>query len=265
MSKVETTVRKETKKRAAVAPKPAKPRLPRGRGNGDQGGSTAVAAPRVKQAQFQLLGREPRVDLLPTEVHVDRRARALARRAWLGVVVAVAVAALGTGAATVQSLQSSTDLTSAQSEGSSVLQQQLKYSEVRTVQRQTDLIKAAQAVGGSGEIDWGSYLATIASALPANTGISGLTITSIDPVKGFTQSSAPLDKSRIATIQITLSSQTIPSVPDLTDRLSKLKGYADSNITAINSTDSSGGYTSQITLDVDKKALDNKYKYKAGS
>ena len=34
-----------------------------------------------KRAQVSIAGREPRVDLLPPEVHADRRERGVARRA----------------------------------------------------------------------------------------------------------------------------------------------------------------------------------------
>ena len=69
---------------------------------------------RTRGAQVSIAGREPRVDLLPSEVHVDRRERAVARRAWLGVLITAAVAALGVGAAAVHQLDTASSLTAAQ-------------------------------------------------------------------------------------------------------------------------------------------------------
>lgn len=218
---------------------------------------------RSARGPVQMVGSEPRVDLLPSEVHTEQRARATVRRAWLAVVVVAAVVLMGIGIATTEGMRARTDLAQAQSEGTSVLQEQLRYSDVRSVQRDTDLIKAAQAVGGSAQVDWNRVLGAVSGALPAGTSVTGLAVTSMDPVKGFTQSTEPLAPSRVATLEITITSSSVPSVPDLSDGLKAVPGYSDARITTISSSGESGAYTGQITLDLDATAFDKTYDYKA--
>ncbi|MFS0728570.1 hypothetical protein ABC270_00670 [Curtobacterium sp. 1P10AnD] len=192
-------------------------------------------------------------------MHSEQRAAAVSRRAWLAVIVVGAVVLLGVGAATTEGVRARSDLAQAQSDGASVLQQQLRFNDVRAVQRDTELLKAAQAVGGSAQIDWSEVLGSLADALPAGTTVTGLTITSMDPVKGFVQSTEPLAPSRVATLDITISSASVPSVPDLSDRLTTVQGYAGARITNIASASDSGTYSGQITLDLDSKAFDKAY------
>ncbi|PZE28152.1 MULTISPECIES: hypothetical protein [unclassified Curtobacterium] len=261
MSKVEADIRKEQKQRTSViggakAPRTGKQSRVKG-GTATTGGS---AAPATRAAvASSLVGREPRVDLLPTEVHLDRRERAVARRAWLGVVVLAVVVLLVAGGATVDAIRSRTDLATAQNETTSLLLEQQKYAEVRTLEGQIALLEAGQTVGGSTEIDWSSMLGNLASYLPSGVTITSMTITSANATVPFAQSTSPLDASRVAAIQVSVSSTSVPSVPDWTDRLSKLKGYVDSSIASIDRASDGDAYTASISVDLDEKAYDGKY------
>lgn len=206
-----------------------------------------------------LVGQEPRVDLLPVEVHVDRAERAVSRRAWLGVVVVAAVVGVGVGAATATELSASSDLAAAQGETTSLLAQQSKYAGVRTVESETALLGAARAVGGSTDIDWHAYLSDLARSLPAGVSITALTVTSTSPLSIVDQPSTPLEGARVATLQITVASDAIPSVPDWTEGLSHLRGYVDSSISSITKKDDGTAYTASIELHVDDKAWDGKF------
>lgn len=221
-----------------------------GRGSTARGGRPSVAS---------IAGREPRVDLLPPEVHAERRERAIARRAWLGVIVAAAVAALATGGAYVHQLETAQSYLSAQNETTSLLQQQQRYSEVRSVENDTALLEAAQSVGGSTEIDWSSTLAQLKSVLPAGVSITAMTIDSADATESFAQSTVPLQGSRAATMQLTIQSPGIPSVPDWTARLSQLRGYVDSTITSVSLAEDTGQYSATIQAHLGAKAFDGKY------
>lgn len=277
MSKVETKVITEQRRRAAATrrvkkarppkaggPQPPQPPQAPARGRGARVTGAAPAAS-GRQQQFQLVGREPRVDLLPTEVHVDRRARTIARRAWLGVIVVVVMVGLAVAVATFGAVQSALRLGVAEAQGTSILQQQVRYANVRVVQRQVALLQAAQGVGGSEEIDWSSYLTQIADALPKGVSITNISVTSSSPVAVFAQSAAPLDKSRVASVDLTVSSPTLPAVPDWTNALAELAGESNLSITSITGGTSSGSataYQAHITLDLNATAFDNKYKVK---
>lgn len=216
--------------------------------------------PKKAASTTSIVGREPRVDLLPAEVHTGRRERALARRAWLGVVVAAAVVVVGSGVAYVHQLETAEALRSAQAETTSLLQQQLRYSDVRQAERDAALLEAAQAVGGSTEVDWNATLAQLEAVLPAGVSITAMSIDSADVTKPFTQSTVPLEGTRIATMQLTIESPSIPSVPDWTARLSTIKGYADSTITSVSLEEGTGTYSATIEAHLGDKAYDDKYK-----
>ncbi len=267
MSDLDVNVIDERRRKRSLRPGPRRPRgMPNeptiGAGADGRSARTPRRSGRGRRGLELGIGAEPRVDLLPTEVHTEQRARATARRAWLGVVVVGAVVVLASGVATAEGMRAQTALAQSQSEGASVLQEQLRFGDVRTVQRETDLLKAAQAVGGSGQVDWDSVLGSVARALPTDTTITGLTVTSMDPLKGFTQSTAPLAVSRVASLQITITSATVPSVSDLSDRLATVPGYADATITTITSAGQTGQYTGQIALDLGPGAFDKTYEYK---
>ncbi|MFZ7087337.1 hypothetical protein [Curtobacterium sp. RRHDQ10] len=274
MSRTSADVRKEQKQRPPAAQGTKKNRLRR---RGDSGGAdvppqppqdgpgefgpSGGRPPKRTAASTTAVGRDPRVDLLPKEVHVDRRARATARRAWLGVVVVAVVTVLLIGGATVNSVRSGSDLKAAQDETNSLLLQQQKYSEVRDVERQSTLIEAGQQVGGSTEIDWQKYLTEVQGYLPSDVAIGGLTIDSAVPMATFEQAKVPLQGERVATVDIKVVSASLPSVPDWTERLSKLRGYVDSTITTITKQTGDGatGYRASITLHINEKAYDDKY------
>ena len=203
--------------------------------------------------------REPRVNLLPTEVHVDRRERTTARRAWMGVLVALAVVVLATGAAIARQIDSASSLSAAQEATSSLLAQQQRYSEVRSAEADTKVLQSAQAVGGSTEIDWDSALSGIRGALPEGVSISAMTIDSASPTQAFEQSSVPLQGQRVATLSLTVRTATIPSVPDWNDRLSTLPGYADSTIASISLNADTGEYSAVVQVNLDADAYDGKY------
>lgn len=274
MSRTSADVRKEQKQRTAVAQGAKKTKL---RGRGESGGAqlppqppqngpgdlgpSGGRAPKRAPQPVAAVGRDPRVDLLPKEVHIDRRARATARRAWLGVVIVAVVTVLFIAGATVNSVRSGSDLKAAQDETSSLLLQQQKYSEVRDVERESTLIEAGQQVGGSTEIDWQKYLSEVQGYLPGDVAISGLTVDSAVPMTTFEQAKVPLQGERIATLDVKVVSASLPSVPDWTERLSKLTGYVDSTITTITKQTGDGatGYLASITLHINEKAYDDKY------
>lgn len=237
-------------------------------GSAELAPSKAAKAPKPQKVSKRpssqvVVGREPRVDLLPGEVHTDRRQRAFARRAWLGVILVLVVAILASGAAVAKSLSAVGDLAGAQSETSALLAQQSKYQEVRTVERQIAQLEAAQAVGGSTEIDWKSFVGGIIAALPQGVSIADFSIDSASPVTTFSQPTAPLQGQRIATVQLTVKSSTVPSVPEWTEKFSKVTGYTDSTISSISLGDD-GIYTSTVVLHVGDEAYDGKYTGKKG-
>lgn len=206
-----------------------------------------------------VVGGVPRVDLLPTEVLVDRRQRTVTRRAWLGVIVIGAVTVLGVTAATLTSMTSEQQLRVAQAQSTALLQQQGQFSEVRDVESRSDLVEAAQRVGGSTEIDWSDYLQAVQASLPAGVTISGIDVDSASPLTSFPQSTGALEGARSATLAFEADSPTLPSVPEWLESARELPGFVDANVTAVTLDETSGHYTVNMTVHIDARAFDGRY------
>lgn len=207
-----------------------------------------------------IVGYEPRVDLLPGEVHVDRKQRAVVRRAWLVVVLVALVAVLGTGAAYKTSVEAASDLSATQDQTVGLLKQEQSFAEVKQVQAQAALIDAGREVGGSTEIDWGTTLERIQASLPAGVTITGVQIDSATPLQSFTQATAPLQGARVATVTVTASSTELPTIPLWITSLAKVPGFVDANANSVTlGADETGGYTTNLTIHLNTDAYDGKY------
>ncbi|QYF72700.1 hypothetical protein [Cryobacterium sp. PAMC25264] len=174
-----------------------------------------------------IVGGVPRVDLLPPEVHRERHARVVRRRMGWGVISVVAFMALGIGGSIAWAMQAQSQLASEQALTPKLLEEQSKYLEVRTVQSQVELVRAAQQVGASTEIDWKSYLDSVQAILPPSVSVETVTVDSASPLALYVQPTAPLQGARVATVTFTVKSAILPDVPTWLDSLADLRGVAD--------------------------------------
>jgi Tfp pilus assembly protein PilN len=221
------------------------------------------AAPKaLKQAKQPrnviAIGGQPRVDLLPLEVRAERKAGIQVRRAWLGVAAVVVLVGIGVGAATLHQQTAAASLVSAQSATGKLSHDASQYSAVKETQSGVDLIDAAREVGGATDVDWTSYLAKIALTVPSGATLSAMTVDSASPILAYAQASAPLQGQRVATLTLTATSTSLPSVPTWLNSLASLPGYVDATAGTVALT--SGVYTSTVTLHVDSKVFSNAYK-----
>lgn len=224
----------------------------------DNGGRGS--AKRTAKGGDLLVGRAPRADLLPAEVHRHRRERAVIRRAWLAVVLLTAVMVGAVAATSAVNARSAADLSAAQSETASLLAQKREFAELQGVVSDTARLRSAQEVGGSTEIDWSDYLAAVQQSLPAGVTITSVTADSATAVAPYTQGTSALQGARIGTLTFTATSPTLPQVPDWLDSLRKLPGYVDGTANSVTLADSAGSsYSASITLHVDEGAYDNRY------
>lgn len=205
-----------------------------------------------------VIGGEPRVHLLPPEVRQQRKAKTIRRRLGLGVVAVVAITAVGTGAAFMLAVQAQQQLASEEALTPGLIAEQAKYSEVRVVQSEVDLVKAAQQVGVSTEVDWKKYLEGVQSILPPSVTISTVAVDSASPLALYGQPTAPLQGARVATVAFTAESAVLPDVPTWLDALATLPGYADALPGSV-SRDESGVYTVTITMHVNDAAYARRF------
>ena len=174
-----------------------------------------------------VLGGEPRVDLLPPEVKARRKGKVLRRALGIAVVAMVVLVAGGIAAASWQAVQGQASLAAAQSRTADLLNEQVRYVEVRQVQDTVDATIAARWVGSSTEIDWKGYLERVRELLPADVSIDTVGIDAASPLEPYGQAVAPLQGLRVATLTLVVTSPTLPAVPDWLIDLQELPGYVD--------------------------------------
>lgn len=208
------------------------------------------------------VGGAPRVDLLPPEVRAERRAAGFTRRAWAGVLVVAVVVAIGSGAAFMQRVRAEDALAMAQAETQALLMSQTKYSDLKATQTKVDIAIAAQKVGGSTDIDWPTYLEKVQGTLPVGVTIVSVSLDQASPLAQYTQSTAPLQGSRVATLTFQATSPTLPSVPDWLNGLATLPGFADAQPGSVTLDD--GLYRAEITMHITADAFSGRFDQKAG-
>ena len=205
-----------------------------------------------------VLGGDSRVDLLPPEVLLKRKAKVVRRRLGLVVLLVALLVIGGTALVRAQAQQAQANLAIEQANTQSLLVQQRKYVEVRKVQQQVDTIMAAQQVGTATEINWEQYLTSVQATLPPNVTIDTINIDSATPFAPYTQATAPLQGARIATLSFTAKSSTLPEVPAWLDALTSLPGYADASPGSVTRNES-GAYSVSITMHINQAAFTNRF------
>ncbi|MEJ3404467.1 hypothetical protein WDJ51_06960 [Rathayibacter sp. YIM 133350] len=216
-------------------------------------------APKSREAAPQTAGGEPRVSLLPVEVLKARNAKAIRRRLRLGVIGVAAVVVLATILATAFAIQAQMQLTAAQERTTDLLAQQATFSDVRQVQQQVELTRAAQQVGGSTEVDWKAYLESVRSTLPGSVTITSVDVDSASPMAVYSQPTEPLQGARIATLSFSAESSTLPDVPTWLTSLAQLPGFADALPDSVTLDETSGVYTVAITMHVNDAAFTHRF------
>ena len=180
------------------------------------------------------------------------------RRLGSGVILLVILILAGTALAKAQAIQARANLAIEQANTQSLLVQQRKYIEVRKVQELVSTLQAAQQVGTATEIDWQQYLLDVRATLPANVSLDTIQIDSATPFAPYTQATAPLQGTRVATLSFTAKSSTLPQVPAWLDALSTLPGFADASPGSV-TRDEKGAYSVNMTLHINQDAFSNRF------
>ena len=214
---------------------------------------------RENKAQALEIGGEARADLLPPELRLQRKAIRTRHRLWAATAVLLVLMVLGTGLAAFQAFQAQLTLAAEQQRTPTLLAQQAKYIKVRSLQDEVGILKAAQEVGTSTEIDWQGYLNKVQATLPANVTLTSVTIESGSPLESFAQAAIPLQGSRVATLSFVATSQTLPEVPAWLDSLTTLPGYTDASPGKVNKEVATGKYTVNITMHINEAAFTKRF------
>lgn len=205
-----------------------------------------------------ILGAEPRVDLLPPEVKVGRRAKSVRRRLGALFVAIIVLVGAGSAAASWYAMQSQANLVAAQARTTDLLGQQTTFAEVRQVQASLDTTIAAREFGASTEVDWKVYLGAVRAVLPADVAINTVDVDSTSPLAVYAQPSAPLQAPRVATLQLSLTSPNLPSVPQWLEKIKSLPGYADATPGSITRTET-GAYKVDLVMHINSGAYSERF------
>jgi hypothetical protein len=209
------------------------------------------------ESKILVLGGESRADLLPLEVRMRRKVKVVRRRLVFFMILLIVIVLGVTALARSLAVQAQANLAIEEANARSLMLMQHKYVEVRKVQQQIELIRAAEQVGAATEINWEQYLGAVQSTLPANVSLDTINIDSITPFTAYSQATAPLQGARVATLTFTAKSSTLPQVPTWLDALATLPGYADASPGSV-TRDETGAYSVSITLHINQAAFSNR-------
>lgn len=203
------------------------------------------------------LGASPRVSLLPPELGQRNKALGTQRALRLVMFAVVLLTVAGIGGAWYLSFSAQLALSSEQQRTQDLLMQQQQYADVQYAVNMVEVGEAALRVGGSTEIDWQDYLARVQASLPAGVTLNTFSVDASTVTSQYPQSNIPLQGARIATLQFTATSATLPEIPDWLNRLRELPGYVDANPGSV-ALDESSGYVASITMHIDAQAYSNR-------
>ncbi|MDP1719861.1 MAG: hypothetical protein Q8L08_02515 [Candidatus Nanopelagicaceae bacterium] len=210
-----------------------------------------------------LIGGESRVDFLPAEVRIKRHGKVVRRRFGFSIFLIILVMFGCTALVQAQAQQAHRNLAIEEANTKYLISEQQKYGEVAKAQNEIATIQAAQQVGTSTEINWQEYLTSVQGTLPSNVTIETINIDSATPFAPYTQATAPLQGSRIATLSFTALSPTLPKVPTWLIALTSLPGYSDASPGSVTRTES-GSYSVNITMHINQEAFTNRFAGNAG-
>jgi len=210
-----------------------------------------------------IIGGEPHVDLLPPEVKAGNKARSLRLRLRFVLIGALVLVVGGYVAASSYAVVAEAKLETSQTHTTDLLTEQAKYSEVRQVDNDIALVTGALEVGASTEIDWKSYLSEVRTVLPDDVAIDTVTVESAVPFQIYGQATVPLQKERVATLTIGVTTPNLPSVPAWLDAMKDLPGYADAAPSSITLTET-GAFQVLLTLHINDGAYSNRFASETG-
>ena len=203
------------------------------------------------------LGGPPRVDLMPAELRAKQRGAGVRRLFVLAWVLSLVVVGAGYALATVHAAAATADLQAAQERSQLLLAEQLEYSEVTTVARQSASIVDGGIAVTATEVLWKDVVDPILGALPADStvvSIVALGRTFADPelTRG-----GPLREPLVGRLTIIV---TTPTVFDVTGWMRRVEGIPlVSDLVPTTVALSGGGYQTTIDLSVDVSGLSGRF------
>lgn len=204
-----------------------------------------------------VLGGEPRVSLLPPEAALREKARGMRRLSILLLVLVIVIVGAGYGYALSLNATAQAAVSSAQSETNALVGQRKKYAKATNVASLVSGVGEAKALGASTEVLWADLIDAVRGSLPEGVLIESATMKGRAPWEPEFTPAGPLRQPRVATLTIVISSPTILDATAIVRSLVDVPGFADATPDSV--TEADGIYSTTVTLNVDDKALSNRF------
>ncbi|WP_349902540.1 hypothetical protein [Parafrigoribacterium humi] len=203
------------------------------------------------------LGGEPRVFLLPPEAAQREKARGARRLSVLLLVLVVVLVGAGYGYAFSLNSSAQDSLTQAQAQSAALVKQRKQYSKATAVASKVSDVTDAKRLGASTEVLWSDLISAVRGSLPDGVLIESATMTGRAPWQPELLPAGPLREPRVATLTFVISSPTILDATAIVRSLVDVPGFADATPDSVTKAD--GIYSTTVTLNVDKRALSNRF------
>lgn len=211
----------------------------------------------TKQQSGLVLGGEPRVFLLPPEAALREKARGMRRLSVLLLVLVIVAVGAGYGWAFYRNSAAQDALAAAQAETQSLVAQRQKYAKATTVASLVSGVAESKKLGASTEVLWADLMDAVRSSLPEGVLIESATMKARAPWEPELMPAGPLRQPRVATLSIVITSPTILDATAIVRSLVNVPGFADATPDSV--TEGSGIYSTTVTLNVNEKALSNRF------
>lgn len=207
-------------------------------------------------AESPELGGIPRVQLLPSEVTYLQQVRTVRRMLFRCLAGAIVLVLLGVGAANLAVLGAKSALEQAESNRAKILAELQSYAAVTAIQTQVADIQSAQSLSASGEVDWMTYVASIAATLPVDASIIALAA-ELDsaPIPAAVGATSVV---RAGTLKVTVDTPKA-TISNWLDQLSNLTGAVSVIPESLALRPQSGRYTVIVEIVVDTAVLANRF------
>jgi hypothetical protein len=206
-----------------------------------------------------ILGGPPAAQLLPPEVGIARRSRALRRGIVAVAVLLVVASGAGSAAAKYQAFVAEVDLSLEQERTASLLAQQAEFAEVVAVQAEIEEREAARRVATGTEIDWQAFVSSIEATLPADMVLRSIAAEGSSPMAALAQAADPLQGPRVAAITCIVVSPVMITVPDVVDLAGGLAGFVDARVPSSEWVPEEGAFETTFIVHLDEGAYANRF------
>lgn len=204
-----------------------------------------------------ILGGEPRVFLLPPEAAAREKARSARRLSVLFLILVIVIVGAGYGYASLTNSNAQAALASSQAETASILNQRKEYAKASSVASLVTGVTAAKTLGASTEVLWAGLIDAVRATLPDGALIQSATMKARAPWEPEFTPAGPLRQPRVATLSLVITSPTILDATAIVRSLVDVPGFADATPDTV--TESGGTYSTTVTLNVNEKALSNRF------